>query len=130
MSSEAFGVYHPMHIHGHDWQILYQGNSSQRNDNPNTYYLMHESRQKSLQPSRDMIIIPPGGWATVDFIADNPGMWMMHCHFDDHLLGGMFIVFQVGERSQFPRPPPDFPTCSAYLPKIHDLDKYDPKARG
>lgn len=29
---------------------------------------------------RDTIMIPPGGSATLRWVADNPGAWMFHCH--------------------------------------------------
>lgn len=51
------------------------------------------------------------------------GMWFFHCHFNNHLDGGMFVVFQVGERSQFRRPPQDFPRCNNFLPGVtYDFD--------
>jgi len=30
-----------------------------------------------------------------DMIADNPGIWMYHCHVNDHMAEGMSARFQV-----------------------------------
>ena len=54
------------------------------------------------------------------------GYWMFHCHFESHLLNGMVLIIEVGERSEMKRPPPDFPRCGVYLPRIKNLDDYGP----
>jgi hypothetical protein len=41
----------------------------------------------------------PCGWVAVRFVADNPGMWMMHCHIDWHMTLGMALVFDVDSAS-------------------------------
>ena len=51
---------------------------------------------------------------------------MFHCHFEAHLVNGMFLIIEVGERSEMKQPPPDFPRCSAYLPTIKNLGDYGP----
>ena len=51
------------------------------------------------------------GFAILRFIAKNPGMWLFHCHIDFHSELGMTLVFKVGDTSQFPLPPPNFPKC-------------------
>ena len=35
----------------------------------------------------------------------------MHCHIEFHNAIGMGLIVQVGEPSQFPRRPKNFPTC-------------------
>ena len=39
------------------------------------------------------------------------GIWLMHCHIEFHNAIGMGLIVQVGEPSQFPRRPKNFPTC-------------------
>jgi FtsP/CotA-like multicopper oxidase with cupredoxin domain len=34
------------------------------------------------------------GSVTFDFVADNPGDWLFHCHNAYHLEGGMARVFE------------------------------------
>jgi len=126
MPSSGQKRHHPMHIHGNNWVVVKQGYMEERMNNPNGYYLNRENIAD--RPRRDVILIPDGGYAIVEFVANNPGMWMMHCHFEEHLLSGMFLIFQVGEREQFLHTPDDFPRCSAYLPKIANLNDYKPPA--
>lgn len=43
----------------------------------------------------DVIFIGPAQMATVDMMPDDPGIWMYHCHFDEHMAGGMVARYQV-----------------------------------
>ena len=124
MPMEGQKRHHPMHVHGMDWVVLKQGYEKEMKDNPEGYFL--NTGDGAVRPSRDTVLVPDGGFAVVEFWAGNPGMWMMHCHFEEHLLTGMYLIFQVGKREQFLKPPDDFPRCSAYLPKIADLNEYKP----
>lgn len=45
-----------------------------------------------------------------------PGYWLFHCHIEYHVELGMAIVFKVGEDSDYPSPPPNFPRCNNYTP--------------
>ncbi len=29
---------------------------------------------------KDTVVVPPGGYAVIRFVADNPGVWLAHCH--------------------------------------------------
>jgi hypothetical protein len=68
-------------------------------------------------PRKDTVTVPPGGYAVVRLITDNPGMWHLHCHMQSHLFFGMSLVLQVlgpdGSAQPFP-PPPGFPTCGNF----------------
>ena len=33
------------------------------------------------------------GWAKIRFIADNPGVWINHCHIDWHMAAGLINIF-------------------------------------
>jgi FtsP/CotA-like multicopper oxidase with cupredoxin domain len=59
---------HPMHLHGHTFQIGSAGGSGVR---------------------KDTVLIPPMGAVAVDLLADNPGKWMVHCHNAYHAEAGM-----------------------------------------
>jgi len=54
---------HVFHIHGHRW-------------------LMNGS-------STDTHLLSPGTTATFEYIEDSPGTWLYHCHFTEHMMGGM-----------------------------------------
>ncbi|MFI5495832.1 multicopper oxidase family protein [Actinoplanes sp. NPDC051859] len=66
---------HPMHLHGHKVLVL------SRNDKP-----------ASGSPQwLDTVLVHPGETYEVMFRADNPGLWMDHCHNLDHAAIGMMM---------------------------------------
>jgi len=66
------GMSHPMHLHGHLFQIV-------------------EIDGKRFSGAiRDTILVTPGTRVTVALDADNPGLWAFHCHNLYHLAAGMF----------------------------------------
>ena len=65
-------MFHPMHLHGHTFQVMSGGRPMAR---------------------KDTVLVPP--LATVDtvFDANNPGKWIDHCHNTYHLESGMAVYF-------------------------------------
>ena len=61
-------MYHPIHLHGHTFQLGTAGGNGAR---------------------KDTVLIPPMGGINVDFAATNPGKWMIHCHNAYHAEAGM-----------------------------------------
>uniref|UniRef100_A0A0D9XYA6 Laccase n=1 Tax=Leersia perrieri TaxID=77586 RepID=A0A0D9XYA6_9ORYZ len=100
---------HPMHLHGFNFFVLAQdfGNYNETTD-PAKFNLVDPQE-------RNTVAVPTGGWAVIRFIADNPGMWFMHCHFDSHLDFGLGMVFEVEDgptpETKLPPPPSDLPQC-------------------
>jgi manganese oxidase len=50
----------------------------------------------------DVVELLPGAAKAVDMLADNPGIWLLHCHVSDHMEAGMmatFTIYQPGTRS-------------------------------
>lgn len=43
----------------------------------------------------DVIEIMPASMKVVDMIPDNPGIWMYHCHVNDHIAAGMMATYTV-----------------------------------
>ncbi|KAJ6381350.1 hypothetical protein OIU77_030096 [Salix suchowensis] len=37
---------------------------------------------------RNTVGVPSGGWVAIRFLADNPGVWFMHCHLEVHTSWG------------------------------------------
>jgi iron transport multicopper oxidase len=73
---------HPIHIHGHAPQQLYRSSSG--------FYKPGEPLPPSPYPMRrDTWLVNPGGHTVSRFVADNPGVWFVHCHMDWHLVGGL-----------------------------------------
>ena len=64
---------------------------------------------------KNTVQVPRLGWAVVRFVADNPGAWFMHCHFEFHIAMGMATVFEVANgatpEDTLPPPPSDLPKC-------------------
>jgi len=46
----------------------------------------------------DVVPLMPAEMHTVDMVADNPGMWMLHCHIEPHLASGMYTHYMVEPR--------------------------------
>ncbi|MGW1974352.1 multicopper oxidase family protein [Streptomyces sp. NPDC001889] len=63
-------MWHPVHLHGHTFALA---------DVPGG-------------PRKDTAIVLPGSTLTVDFDADNPGLWMIHCHNVYHAEAGMMTT--------------------------------------
>ncbi|TKA74778.1 hypothetical protein B0A55_03867, partial [Friedmanniomyces simplex] len=107
---------HPFHMHGHNFYILNVGDNSTTGSNN------LDKRQQGgpqfeagaawdgtvINPSnpmrRDGILIPPYGFAAIQFELSNPGVWPFHCHVAWHLSGGqgMSIVYKVDEIPAIP----------------------------
>jgi manganese oxidase len=43
----------------------------------------------------DVIPLMQAQMETVDMVPDNPGIWMFHCHVDDHMDSGMAALYEV-----------------------------------
>ena len=46
-------------------------------------------------PQKDTIAVPDAGFAILRFKADNPGFWLVHCHYAWHIQIGMAFILQV-----------------------------------
>ncbi|WPO74183.1 multicopper oxidase family protein [Streptomyces sp. KN37] len=68
--ANSTSMWHPVHLHGHTFALTNAANG----------------------PRKDTAIILPNGTLTVDFEADNPGLWMVHCHNVYHSEAGMMTV--------------------------------------
>lgn len=103
--------HHPWHLHGHHFYDMGAGpgnHSEMTADDLDKYIskapIMRDSTTLypwtwsfSQQPAPNATVVPvPGeacGWRVVRFVADNPGLWMMHCHISAHMQMGMQIFF-------------------------------------
>ncbi|KAM3690186.1 hypothetical protein ACJW31_09G103600 [Castanea mollissima] len=100
---------HPIHVHGFNFHVLAQGfgNYDSIND---------QGKFNFVNPqTRNTIAVPVGGWAVIRFQANNPGIWLVHCHLDVHLPWGLAMAFEVEDgptiSSILPPPPADLPQC-------------------
>jgi FtsP/CotA-like multicopper oxidase with cupredoxin domain len=65
---------HPMHLHGHYFKVVG----------------INDTRIKGAV--RDTILVPAGDRVTIQFNADNPGLWAFHCHHLYHMNSGMMAA--------------------------------------
>ncbi len=118
---------HPIHLHGHSFHVvgIYYG---AYNDSSGRLIRNNENVTCGDDPSctdphwtgphaqvdgtvndttirKDTIIVPPGGYVVLRFIANNWGFWYMHCHIEPHFLEGMAMVINEGYELQ--NVPPD-----------------------
>ena len=49
---------------------------------------------------RTSVTVPNNGFAIVRFKADNPGLWLFHCHTFSHLMEGQAMLFDVTDQGQ------------------------------
>ena len=84
-------VSHPFHLHGHSAWLMAVGKS-------NDGYYNESTRSRIIYKTvnttyRDTYTVNPHSYFVFRFKANNPGVWMMHCHNDWHLQLGMSMVF-------------------------------------
>ncbi|CAD0087107.1 unnamed protein product [Aureobasidium mustum] len=91
---------HPIHLHGHDFFVLGSGAGVFDSSTANLNF--------ANPPRRDTSILPGLGWLLIAFPANNPGIWLMHCHIAWHISEGLGVQFieaknsiQMPDQSQF-----------------------------
>ena len=67
---------HPMHLHGHHFQVVGIGND------------------RLAGAMRDTVLVPAMERVTIAFDADNPGEWPLHCHNLYHQEAGMMTTIR------------------------------------
>lgn len=74
MINAGSATFHPMHLHGHQFKVI----ASDGNPVP-----------EAAQLTKNVQTVMPGETWDIEFIADNPGVWLFHCHELNHVAGGM-----------------------------------------
>ena len=68
---------HPMHLHGHAFQVVGIGN------------------RRFAGAVRDTVYVPPMAMVTIAVDAGEAARWMLHCHHMPHLSTGMMTEFAI-----------------------------------
>ena len=42
---------------------------------------------------RNTETVPAASWAKIRMVADNPGVWVFHCHIEWHVAAGLSLYF-------------------------------------
>lgn len=70
-------MHHPIHLHGHFFRLL--------------------NGFGDRSPLKHTVDVPPMGRRTIEFLADEYGDWLMHCHLLYHMHAGMTRVFSYAQ---------------------------------
>ena len=80
---------HPMHLHGHQYQVLSRGYPDTGAIWDGTY----NANLSSYPIRRDTVMLNKNSSSVWRFKADNPGVWLFHCHIEYHITSGLVATF-------------------------------------
>jgi manganese oxidase len=66
--------HHPIHLHGHTFQVVATDGGT----------IPPPARRPDTT-----VLVPVGSTRTIEFVADNPGDWPLHCHMTHHVMNQM-----------------------------------------
>ena len=116
------GIAHPIHLHGHKFEVLEQISRPNPNcfgpglcpladlDTSFSAPVSELAKRETRGVLKDVIIVPSFGAAVVRFNTDNPGVWFAHCHYDEHADSGQGFIMNEGNWKA-DSIPSDFPSC-------------------
>ncbi|KAE8381899.1 multicopper oxidase-domain-containing protein [Aspergillus bertholletiae] len=119
-----FAMQHPMHLHGHNFWVLAEGRG--RWDGVVT--------NPTNPQRRDTQVLQPGtpedpAYIVLEWLADNPGVWPLHCHMSYHVSVGLLlnIVERPDEIQQLQIPRSMAQTCRewAHFSGVEFVDQID-----
>lgn len=80
------GNLHPWHLHGHQFQVL-ERTAPNTGRFPGTY-----GNWSATPVRRDTVMLQDNAYAVIRFRADNPGIWLLHCHIEFHTVSGFIAT--------------------------------------
>ncbi|KAG7284868.1 hypothetical protein NEMBOFW57_009483 [Staphylotrichum longicolle] len=93
---------HPFHLHGHHFQVLDRPRSGTGN------WPGRDVNNTSNPPMRDTVTVMANSYAVLRFKADNPGVWLFHCHIEWHVeMGLTATIVEAPDRLRGMTFPPD-----------------------
>jgi FtsP/CotA-like multicopper oxidase with cupredoxin domain len=75
--------HHPMHIHGNQFYVT----GTEGGRIPETAWFPGNTVLVGVAQAR-----------VIEFVAQFPGDWMLHCHISEHLETGMKMIFHVAPK--------------------------------
>jgi FtsP/CotA-like multicopper oxidase with cupredoxin domain len=76
---------HPMHFHGHVFKVT-----------------EIDGKELNNGPYRDTVLVLPKSTVKVQFVSNNLGNWVLHCHMVYHMAGGMITLLNY-ENTALPK---------------------------
>ncbi|KAH0525281.1 hypothetical protein TsFJ059_007670 [Trichoderma semiorbis] len=104
---------HPFHLHGHAFQAIHRSEEEAGTFEDEN---LSESDYPSVPMRRDTLVIWPNGNIVMRFKADNPGVWLFHCHIEWHVASGLLATFVEAPleiQKQFTIPDDHLAVCDA-----------------
>ncbi len=89
-------MHHPMHLHGHFFRVI--------------------NKYGAYSPLKHTVDVPPHTTRVIEFYANEPGEWMLHCHNLYHLKTGMARVVRYMDFV----PKPEIAQHQKHDPHLHD----------
>jgi YVTN family beta-propeller protein len=103
---------HPMHLHGHSFRVV-----------------AADGHLLAAPIVRDVIVVNPGERYDVEFVADNPGVWLFHCHELHHMDAGMALLVQYEGYEPVSARPASGGTAKVYVVNEESQDVWVLNAR-
>ncbi|KAK7517597.1 iron transport multicopper oxidase FET3 precursor [Phyllosticta citriasiana] len=76
---------HPFHLHGHAFQAVVRSAEGAGN-------FANNETVPEVPMRRDTFHVRPNGNIVLRFRADNPGVWLFHCHLEWHVASGLIAT--------------------------------------
>lgn len=80
---------HPFHLHGHQFQVIERPASGEGKWPGSTNATDHPA-------SKDVVNVNGNSYVVLRFAADNPGVWLFHCHIEWHVEMGLTATIIEG----------------------------------
>lgn len=118
------GLDHSYHLHGVDGWIVATGTGE---INATTVSSLTYNTTNPLR--KDTQVVGGGSYHVVRVLADNPGVWILHCHLGWHLAAGFagMFVMQPSVLRNMTAPEGNQELCRAIAPE--DIDEIEPGKR-
>jgi iron transport multicopper oxidase len=78
---------HPFHLHGHNFQVV-----SRSDEDAGFFNGTGNVGTPDVPMRRDTIMVRPNGNLRIRFVADNPGIWLFHCHIEWYVKSFYYLV--------------------------------------
>lgn len=80
---------HPFHLHGHAFQAIIRADDDAGDYDPTA---VDPASLPAAPMRRDTLMVRPTSHFVIRFRADNPGVWLFHCHIEWHVDSGLIAT--------------------------------------
>lgn len=104
---------HPFHLHGHTFQAIAR---SEEEAGPFDATNASQTVYPEIPMRRDTFVLRPEGHIVLRFQANNPGIWLFHCHIEWHVDQGLIATMVEAPlelQKSLVIPQSHFDTCAA-----------------